>query len=671
LCFRQSELFVRYIYFALLETMTASTSMYGSAGSMGSGGKENNISNNSEAAPLLIASAKGSDFVGNDKRREEINFFSVLLPLAFIGLIDSISFMIVAPSLAFYVIHTMGGSKELYGLILSTFSFASFLFKPILGQWCDINGSKFRIPYCVSISAAAAGGLLYFLASAFAVQTVEDGAPSSNDLIENDGSANASSYKMNYIGVVLIVLGRFLGGMGAANSTLGFTYIALVVPHTQMTKASSILSTVRIIGMAVGPLFSVILAKIQFSVTIFGTEINVTQLNSVGLVLFIGNMLGLFVLYSKLKEPSEVLEKFNLTEETADISEVSSDNNTKELHHEQSSVIEDKNEFWRNVFTFDVMIPIFIIFALNANFQLIETALAPAANDALGWGTVEVSSVFSLNAMLMFAVILTTYQLSGMGIKDGTFLIVGEMLSLIAYFLLYVLWKQHAAVWHFILPLVLGISCFPLLGAPSRSVYTEIIASKPVLMNHQGTMQAYMSMSASVAGFVAPGFIASYVLRTPDAVSASVDQRELTLWALLAPFFSLLSLLGVLWLRRIEQREKVESLKLVETNKIVESSDIPRDDYKQQNMSFVFDQNDNIIEESSGRGKQCQRVSRNIGEVIVPLKFKPRTQACRHETTTLMGIHQISFLEHRSSTITAPNNTSRRIESDIRQSTRF
>ena len=43
--------------------------------------------------------------------------YRLLLPQAFVGLVDSISFMIIAPSLVFYVLQ-QGGTKEQYGIIL-------------------------------------------------------------------------------------------------------------------------------------------------------------------------------------------------------------------------------------------------------------------------------------------------------------------------------------------------------------------------------------------------------------------------------------------------------------------------------------------------------------------------------------------------------------------------
>jgi hypothetical protein len=100
----------------------------------------------------------------------------------------------------------------------------------------------------------------------------------------------------------------------------------------------------------------------------------------------------------------------------------------------------------------------------------------------------------------------------------------------------------------FVLPIVIASTSFPFMAAPARSLFTRIVDSKEYLRQSQGTMQAIMSMAASVAGFAAPGLIATFVLRTPEQVEMSIDQRELTLFALFAPVGSVIALSGVLYI---------------------------------------------------------------------------------------------------------------------------
>lgn len=78
--------------------------------------------------------------------------------------------MVTSPSLVFYILQS-GGTYKQYGITLAAFSFSS-LFKPVLGLWCDKSGGKFRAPYLTSsISVAALGGFVYFMASQFQGKT--------------------------------------------------------------------------------------------------------------------------------------------------------------------------------------------------------------------------------------------------------------------------------------------------------------------------------------------------------------------------------------------------------------------------------------------------------------------------------------------------------------------
>jgi MFS family permease len=251
-----------------------------------------------------------------------------VLALAVLGLVDSISFMIVAPSLAFYV-EKLGGTQEAYGFILAVYSFASFCGKPILGRWSDAQG--FRVPYMISISLSNLGGLLYAIAPAYASTQL-----------------------------VLVALGRILGGLGRANSALGFAYVARALPASERTSVTAVLGGVQMIGMAIAPLFSAFLADVNFDLC----GIHFDNLNSVGLVLLAINFLTQLLVYFLLPD---------LPPNNSD--EADQDGNESE---------------WLKMFRFifkipHIGIPFLTIFTFNFNWQFIETALAPASADALGW----------------------------------------------------------------------------------------------------------------------------------------------------------------------------------------------------------------------------------------------------------------------------------------------
>jgi len=56
------------------------------------------------------------------------------IALAICGLTDAFVYMIVAPSILFYV-RQCGGTLEQYGYALSAFSFSNFIFKFFMGSW--------------------------------------------------------------------------------------------------------------------------------------------------------------------------------------------------------------------------------------------------------------------------------------------------------------------------------------------------------------------------------------------------------------------------------------------------------------------------------------------------------------------------------------------------------
>jgi MFS family permease len=236
-----------------------------------------------------------------------------LVALALVGLVDAISYMVVAPSIVFYVLEN-GGTKEQYGIILSAFSFASFAFKPLVGFLSDRFG--FRVPYFATLGTAAFGGFIYFIADAFEGTTA----------------------------VALILVGRLLGGIGASSAALGFAYLAKVVPHEEQTKTNSLLSMTRILGMASGPGFNILLAGIDTKV--FQLEIN--SLNSVGLFIMLTNLISLGSIFLFLKEPDR------------DFSAPPTDHS---LDTGFSACV-------RASMRFDILFPIYSIFAFNAAFQL-------------------------------------------------------------------------------------------------------------------------------------------------------------------------------------------------------------------------------------------------------------------------------------------------------------
>jgi hypothetical protein len=255
--------------------------------------------------------------------------------------------------------------------------------------------------------------------------------------------------------------------------------------------------------------------------------------------------------------------------------------------------------------------------------------MAPVAADTLGWGPVGISTLFGFTAVLMLAAILTTIQLSRAHVKDESLLALGCLFSINGYTMMYLFWKKPTTPFLFAMPLVLSVLAFPFMSSPNRSLFTMIVDSKPYLRNHQGTMQALMSMTASIAGFVAPSLISVFILRKPEEVAASRDGREFAPFALFAPAMSFLTLLGV-WMAFF----------------IKKPLDQPLDDDQ------IGEEGSNILaDETSGLvPKQTRKYSWSRESFKSP-DFTPRIQALRRDTCTMMGVpvvfHDYEFTSRR------------------------
>lgn len=237
----------------------------------------------------------------------------------FVGVVDSISYMAVAPSLIFYVTE-LGGSKDQYGLIMSACSFAMFCFKPMYGYWVDAIGNKYKAPLFVSFSLGIFGNIIYWLAI-----LMPHGNPA----------------------VYCLLVARLFTGMGAANNTLGFSYLATTVPYEKQTIFNVLMSISRIIGMTMGPFVNMFLTKIDTEFHIGGLSIPMNSRNCVGLFVAFLLLLILVVSLIFMEEPPKPKKK--------------------SIEPQQSS---GKNEFWKAVCCFDIFVPLFIIVVSNCNFQM-------------------------------------------------------------------------------------------------------------------------------------------------------------------------------------------------------------------------------------------------------------------------------------------------------------
>lgn len=143
-------------------------------------------------------------------------------------------------------------------------------------------------------------------------------------------------------------------------------------------------------------------------------------------------------------------------------------------------------------------------------------------------------------------------------------------------------------------------------------------------------------MAASVSGFLAPGLIAAFVLRTPEQVTASRHGRELTVFALAAPLASACVLIGAIYLREHPVFQVCNG-----------------------SIRSVHPSNDVTASASAAASDQCAPATESTTLVephtidtddddFVPLPhlFEPSTEAHRRSSSIIMGIPQFDcFLD--------------------------
>ena len=144
----------------------------------------------------------------------------------------------------------------------------------------------------------------------------------------------------------------------------------------------------------------------------------------------------------------------------------------------------------------------------------------------MGWGPVMTSTVLGSSSIVLFVCMLLVFYLSAQKTRDEILVMSGSLFWIVGGLLLYFLWAAGAQTWHFVLPVMVCISGFPFIAASNRSLFTRRVDANPVLETRHAFMQALLSMAASVAGFVTPGFVAKYVLRKPAEVDASPCNRR-------------------------------------------------------------------------------------------------------------------------------------------------
>jgi MFS transporter, DHA1 family, tetracycline resistance protein len=141
---------------------------------------------------------------------------SALSVLFLVVFIDNLGFAIVVPYLYFYTL-ALGGSPLLYGVLLASYSFLSFVFTPIVARLSDRYGRR-----KILVAALAVSSLSYFVF----------------------GLANA---------LWILFVGRMLAGTTAATVPVAQAYVADVTTKEDRLRYLGLLGAAAGIAFIIGP----------------------------------------------------------------------------------------------------------------------------------------------------------------------------------------------------------------------------------------------------------------------------------------------------------------------------------------------------------------------------------------------------------------------------------
>lgn len=219
-----------------------------------------------------------------NKISAKISEKSSLAPLFLVVFLDVLGFGIIIPVLRDYtelLALASGYGKDnlafLAGILMTSYSFAQFVFAPILGWLSDRYGRRL-----VLIISVAGNVLSYFLWMV------------------------SSSYG-------LFLISRIISGITGGNISVAQSYVADVTSKESRAKTMAVLGAFFGIGFTIGPFFGGLLYS--FDMTNYNLYvINFNQFSSIGLVVMLLSLINLFWIFFRVKETNAYIIKSDKTE---------------------------------------------------------------------------------------------------------------------------------------------------------------------------------------------------------------------------------------------------------------------------------------------------------------------------------------------------------------------
>ncbi|KAL9183256.1 hypothetical protein ACHAXT_005043 [Thalassiosira profunda] len=388
------------------------------------------------------------------------------------------------------------------------------------GAWVDGNGNKYKAPYACAFALGIAGSLIYFLAILF---------------------------PKGYWSVGVILMGRFVTGLGESGRTLAYSWVATAIPRNEQRTTLTIMSMTRTVGLMMGPLMNLPIAEANAEVL----GIPIRPYNAPGL------------LVAALQVILFVATRFFLTDPPAKL----------EGAAKEKGGAQDKKG-WQDIakaaINFDLLLCTANMFVVMFSFTFYGTTIPPVASYVFSWTPVQISNVLALQAVVLFLGMVASMWLSMTSAPDVLLMIFGQSCFLIGGTMTYFSWTTDAHPLQFLIPIIVVSMAYPFIGPANRSKFTKGVHDQPELENSHGVMQSLFNQSFQIAGLISPTFTTTLILRGPgDAPESRYTQ---SLWFFVIPAASLSCIVGLVYEELVLRKEGEESIGELEEVPATETS---------------------------------------------------------------------------------------------------
>lgn len=349
----------------------------------------------------------------------------------------------------------------------------------------------------------------------------------------------------------MVLLGRFVQGLGVGGKTLCDSWIATAIPLEKQKTIFTIKSIIAIAGIAIGPLVNIMVAEINMTIEITTTfSIHLNPLNSVGLLVACNEVLLWVIVATFVKDPPPPMEKMLMSANLEAPTTVPPPEQQAELH-----------DILKALTNFKIWFTLTQMFVISANYCLYVVAIAPVAANMLNWTPVEISNLFAFESIITLLGMGLTLYLSVIKMSDFAMLSIGHGIFAVSGTFAFLEWrKETASVFKFVFPLLFLYFVHPFSGPAIQASFNEAVFSLPEIAGSIGVFQSFLSQSSTLARIIIPPLVMSYVVKG-DSQDVSQRSHELSLWALYAPLSSLLMIFGLLY-EKFALEEERQSLVL-------------------------------------------------------------------------------------------------------------